>query len=66
VLSHSESNTYRIRRESTHRNPGGALGSPLAGAPAFQGNIRARYELAFNGYARFTQIDAVNQSTLPR
>ena len=27
-------------------NPGGALGSPLAGAPPFQGNIRARYEFA--------------------
>ena len=31
-------------------NPGGALGSPLAGAPPFQGNIRARYEFPFNGY----------------
>jgi outer membrane receptor protein involved in Fe transport len=43
-------------------NPGGALGSPLAGAPPFQGNIRARYELAFNEYAPFAQIDAVHQS----
>jgi iron complex outermembrane receptor protein len=43
-------------------NPGGALGSPLAGAPPFQGNIRARYEFAFNGYAPFAQIDAVYQS----
>ena len=43
-------------------NPGGALGSPLAGAPPFQGNIRARYEFAFNGYAPFAQIDAVHQS----
>jgi iron complex outermembrane receptor protein len=43
-------------------NPGGALGSPLAGAPPFQGNIRARYELAINGYAPFAQIDAVHQS----
>src|ERR1700722_3895369 len=42
--------------------PGGALGSPLAGAPPFQGNIRAHYELAFNGYAPFAQIDAVHQS----
>jgi iron complex outermembrane receptor protein len=43
-------------------NPGGVLGSPLAGAPPFQGNIRARYEFAINGYAPFAQIDAVHQS----
>jgi hypothetical protein len=43
-------------------NPGGPLGSPLAGAPPFQGNIRARYEFAINGYAPFAQIDAVHQS----
>ena len=43
-------------------NPGGALGSPLAGAPPLQGNIRARYEFAFNSYAPFAQIDAVYQS----
>jgi iron complex outermembrane receptor protein len=43
-------------------NPGGALGSPLAGAPSFQGNIRARYEFAFNGYNAFAQIGAVHQS----
>jgi iron complex outermembrane recepter protein len=43
-------------------NPGGALGSPLAGAPSFQGNIRARYEFAFNDYKAFAQIDAVHQS----
>jgi iron complex outermembrane receptor protein len=43
-------------------NPSGALGSPLAGAPPFQGDIRTRYEFAFNGYAPFVQIDAVHQS----
>jgi iron complex outermembrane receptor protein len=43
-------------------NPGGALGSPLAGAPPFQGDIRVRYELAFNGYVPFAQIDAAHQS----
>jgi hypothetical protein len=43
-------------------NPGGALGTPLAGAPPFQGNIRARYEFPFNGYHSFAQIDAVHQS----
>jgi iron complex outermembrane receptor protein len=43
-------------------NPGGALGSPLAGAPPFQGNIRARYEFPLNSYDAFAQIDAVHQS----
>src|SRR5437588_3469156 len=43
-------------------NPSGALGSPLAGAPPFQGNIRARYDFAFNGYNAFAQISAVHQS----
>ena len=40
----------------------GVLGSPLAGAPPLQGNIRARYELAFDGYDAFGQIAAVYQS----
>jgi hypothetical protein len=43
-------------------NPGGAIGSPLSGAPSFQGNIRARYELVLNGYNTFAQIGAVHQS----
>jgi iron complex outermembrane recepter protein len=43
-------------------NPDGALGSPLAGAPPFQGNIRARYERQFNDYHTFAQINAVHQS----
>jgi|HubBroStandDraft_1064217.scaffolds.fasta_scaffold00086_48 iron complex outermembrane receptor protein len=43
-------------------NPGGALGSPLAGAPPFQGNVRARYEFPLNGYDGFAQVDAVHQS----
>jgi iron complex outermembrane receptor protein len=43
-------------------NPGGALGSPLAGAPPFQGNIRARYEFALVSFNAFAQIDAVHQS----
>jgi outer membrane receptor protein involved in Fe transport len=40
----------------------GVLGSPLAGAPPLQANIRARYELAFNGFDAFGQIGAVYQS----
>jgi iron complex outermembrane recepter protein len=43
-------------------NPTGILGTPLAGAPPFQGNIRARYELPLNGYDAFAQIDGVHQS----
>ena len=34
----------------------------FAQASPFQGNIRARYELPFNGYHTFAQIDAVHQS----
>jgi iron complex outermembrane recepter protein len=43
-------------------NPGGTLGSPLAGAPPFQGNIRARYELSLSGYDAFAQFSAVHQA----
>jgi outer membrane receptor protein involved in Fe transport len=43
-------------------NPSGALGSPLAGAPVFQGNIRARYEFHIAGYRAFAQIGAVHQA----
>jgi iron complex outermembrane receptor protein len=43
-------------------NPSGALGSPLAGAPPFQGNVRARYEFAFNGFDSFAQFNAVHQA----
>jgi iron complex outermembrane recepter protein len=54
--------TLRDENGKAVPNPGGALGSPLAGAPPFQGNIRARYEFAFKGSAPFVQIDAVHQS----
>jgi iron complex outermembrane recepter protein len=43
-------------------NPAGTLGSPLAGAPPFQGNIRARYEFEFDGYRVFMQAGAVHQA----
>jgi iron complex outermembrane receptor protein len=43
-------------------NPGGALGSPLAGAPPFQGNLRVRYEWAYNGYNAFAQAGAMHQA----
>ncbi len=43
-------------------NPSGPLGSALAGAPPFQGDIRTRYEFALNDYTAFAQLDAVHQS----
>ncbi len=42
--------------------PGGELGSKLAGAPPFQGNIRAHYELSWSAYQAFAQIGAVHQA----
>jgi iron complex outermembrane receptor protein len=54
--------TLQDVNQQTIPNPGGVLGSPLAGAPAFQGNIRARYEIDFNDYNTFAQIGAVHQS----
>ncbi len=43
-------------------NPFGALGSPLAQSPPFQGNIRARYEFAVNDYNAFVQVGATHQA----
>jgi iron complex outermembrane recepter protein len=54
--------TLHTANGSALSNPDGARGSPLAGAPPFQGSVRARYDFAFNGYAAFAQIGAVHQS----
>jgi outer membrane receptor protein involved in Fe transport len=43
-------------------DPGGELGSSLAGAPPFQGGIRARYEFSLGGYQAFAQLGAVHQA----
>lgn len=43
-------------------NPAGTLGSPLAGSPPFQGNLRARYELVSGGYGMFVEFGARHQS----
>jgi outer membrane receptor protein involved in Fe transport len=43
-------------------NPFGALGSPLANSPIWEGNVRARYEVAFNDYHAFGQVGASSQS----
>jgi iron complex outermembrane recepter protein len=42
--------------------PYGTPGTPLANSPAFQANLRARYEFAFNDYHAFWQVGAVHQS----
>ena len=52
----------RTSNGNTVPNPEGQLGSPLAGAPSFQGNLRARYEFAFKSYHAFAQLGAVHQS----
>lgn len=43
-------------------NPFGALGSPLAQSPAFEGNLRARYEFEINDYKAFWQVGATRQA----
>jgi hypothetical protein len=43
-------------------NPFGALGSPLAQSPPFQGNIRARYEFDIEHYRAFVQVGATHQA----
>ena len=43
-------------------NPAGTIGSSLAGAPAFQGNLRAHYEFALDGYRAFAQFGVAHQS----
>jgi outer membrane receptor protein involved in Fe transport len=42
-------------------NPGGTKGNPLAGAPPFQGNIRARYDFPVGGRRGFVQVAALHQ-----
>ncbi len=42
-------------------NPFGALGSPLAQAPPFQGNIHARYEFPIDEYQGFLQVGVARQ-----
>jgi outer membrane receptor protein involved in Fe transport len=42
-------------------NPYGALGSPLALSPPFQGNLRARYDWPINDYHTFYQVGVSHQ-----
>jgi iron complex outermembrane recepter protein len=42
-------------------NPFGALGSPLAQSPPFQGNLRIRYEFPLGDYQAFVQAGVARQ-----
>jgi len=42
-------------------SPFGAIGSPLAQSPPFEGNIRVRYDFAINAYEAFWQIAGTHQ-----
>jgi outer membrane receptor protein involved in Fe transport len=55
-------NTLTDSSGHTLSNPGGALGSPLAAAPPFQGNLRARYDWTWNNYNPFVQAGVVHQA----
>jgi iron complex outermembrane receptor protein len=43
-------------------NPYGAVNSPLAQSPPFQGNLRARYEFSISDYRAFWQLGGVHQA----
>ncbi len=55
-------NALRTSDNQKLENPNGELGTPLAAAPPFQGNIRARYEFPFKDCEVFAQISAMHQS----
>jgi iron complex outermembrane recepter protein len=42
-------------------SPFGAVGSPLAQSPPFEGNIRVRYEFEVNDYQAFVQVSGTHQ-----
>lgn len=46
----------------TTLEPFGAVGSPLAMSPPFQGNIRIRYEFKLNDYNAFWQLAGTHQA----
>jgi iron complex outermembrane recepter protein len=46
----------------TVENPFGAIGSPLAQAPPFEANLRARYEFSIMNYHAFAQIGGTHQA----
>jgi outer membrane receptor protein involved in Fe transport len=46
----------------TVNNPFGAIGSPLAQSPPFEGNLRARYEFPVMEYHAFVQVGGTRQA----
>jgi len=64
--SSEEVKTLSLRNPATGapidiENPFGALGSPLAQSPPFQGNVRIRDEIPIGEYSTFWQIGASHQ-----
>jgi iron complex outermembrane recepter protein len=53
---------YRDSKGNPLRNPFGQRGDPLAQCPPFEGNIRARYEVAIGDYSWFVQAAATHQA----
>lgn len=43
--------------------PGGDKGSPLSSSPKWQGNLRLRYDMNFNGYDAFWQVSGTYQGS---
>ena len=43
-------------------NPAGTIGSPLAGSPPFQGNLRVRYDFPLGEYEAFCQLAGIHQA----
>jgi iron complex outermembrane recepter protein len=43
-------------------NPYGPIGSPTSYSPPFSGNVRVRYEWAFNDYNAFVQVGGMHQA----
>jgi len=54
--------TLQTARGRKVSNPGGVLGSPLAGAPPFRAASARGMTFAFNAYNAFAQIGAAHQS----
>ena len=54
--------TLRFANRTNVANFGGALGSPLSGAPSLQATIRARYEIEFDAVRANFQLGAMHQA----
>jgi iron complex outermembrane recepter protein len=56
-------NSLRTASGRRLQNPTGQPGSPLAGAPSFQGNLNLRYDWMLRGYGAFVQTSVIHQSS---